>query len=325
MSLEKTFQDDNNKKRIQNFFDEASIFVPNKYIVLMYGEYVEKAIEYMQEGIAGKVKKDKNGNIIQDGNGNIIYDTNPISDSKLKGIAQTNFDRWVTNHYDNVGKFINLKWTCSSVTIPSVNSETEDGDYLIDSKKGIRYPLIKTHVKIQTLTMKILEDRKMMMYQFFNALTNQFHDPKVLKPTSSFHKLGILVIPLNAQEGLGQGNNPTFIINDATQSIINSFKNDNITSVASQVFEFNSAVLVNVEAITLSNKNKTALEYGVSFKVPNTFQGAFNYGLSGLANNTSDSRILNQKISNELSDSAKTVTDSGDYNTDTLEDSGLKS
>lgn len=304
MAIEKVFhEDDKIKKRVTNFFDQASIFVPNKFIVVLFGEYVESAIAYMQSKI------------------------DAITDSKLKGIASKNFDVWVLRHYDEVGKFVELKWTCSSVNIPSVNSETEDGDYLIDSRKGIRYPLIKTHVKIQTLAMRIIEDRKMMMYQFFNALTNQFHSPTVLKPTSSFHKLGVIVIPLNSSEGSGIKTKTNETI-DTFGQLKDSFNNNNIIGVPSQIFEFNSAVLTNVETINLSNKNKNPLEYGITFKVPNTFQGSFSAGLSGLRNNTSDRTINNKKLPGEISDSTtlkendsnqKSISDRFDYNVDALE------
>lgn len=299
MSIEKTFHDDNNKKRISNFFDEASIYVPNKYIVVMYGKYVEQAIAYMESK---------------------IYD-NSIHDSTLKSIAQTNFDKWIVNHYDEAGKFIDLKWTCSSVNIPSVNSETEDGDYLLDAKKGIRYPLIKTHVKIQTLTMKIIEDRKMMMYQFFNALTNQFHSPEVLKPTSSFQKLGIVIIPLNSQEDYNVPDiKNQFQSFRSFQEFRKSLIGNNITSKPSQIFEFNSAVLVNITSLNLSNKNKSPLEYDISFKVPNTFQGSFNYGLEGLANNTSDSIFGFNKVTGEDAGLKANATDSkSDFNSDNFD------
>lgn len=266
MSLENEFLKDKNvESRVNNFFDQASIYVPNKFIVLLFGEYVINAISKLEEYAR------RNNQVTV--NGNNVY--------------LQNFDRWKDIYFSNNGQYLDLKWTCSSVNIPNVNSETEDGDFLLDSIKGIRYPLIKTHQKIQTLTLKIKEDRHLMMYNFFNSLTNQFHVAKALKPRSSFHKMSLLVIALTQNEDA----NTTSV-----ENIVGDYLNKRIESIPGQVFEFNSAVLSNLEQINLTNETRNSLEYTVSFKVPNAFQSSFNTSIAGLRDNTSDASSLTDVI-----------------------------
>ncbi len=272
MALEGLFlNEDNIGKRVRNFFDQSSFYVPNKFIVALYGEYVTKAIAKM----ALDIEK---------------------SDITLRASYRQAFENWKNSYFIKNGEYVDLGWTCQGVTIPNVSSETEDGDFLLDAIKGIRYPLIKSHTKIQTLTLKIIEDRKIMMYQFFNALTNQFHVAKALKPRSSFHKLSIIVIALTQNESAGistvdQLVNRVLSLSEGTTPT-DQPNSTRITSIPGQIFEFNSAVLNNVDTINLSNNNKAPLEYNVSFKVPNTFQSSFNTALKGLRDNTSDQATL---------------------------------
>jgi len=205
------------------------------------------------------------------------------------------YEAWKKNFFNKDGNYVDLNWTCSGANIPKANSETEDGDYVLDSTKGIRYPLIKTHSKIQTLSLRITEDRKLMMYQFFNALTNQFHVPLALKPRSSFHKMSILIAVFTQHEGSGFGTNIPSNNTDKFGAMRDNVNKD-IRSIPSQIFEFNSAVLTNVDTLNLNNNNKGPLEYGVSFKVPNSFQNSFNTSIKGLRDNTSDRSILDASV-----------------------------
>jgi hypothetical protein len=269
MPLEDLYSNGGNvSKRVKNFFDQSSFYVPNKFIVALFGEYVDKAITKMST------------------------DIDKISDLSIRAMHRESFETWKATYFNKDGNYVDLNWACQGAVIPQANSETEDGDYVLDAVKGIRYPLIKTHAKIQTVSLRIIEDRKLMLYQFFNAIINQFHVPLALKPRSSFHKLSILIVALTQHEGSGFGTKQPKENSDNFKGL-RDFVNKDIRSIPGQVFEFNSAVLTNVDALNLNNNNKAPLEYNVSFKVPNSFQNSFNTSISGLRDNTSDRTTLN--------------------------------
>ncbi len=240
------------KNRIDKFFSDASIYVPNKYSVVLYGQYVENAIKSLQDTIEGS------------------------ANSELKNLNRVSFNKWKAVYYDTPGKFLDLRWACSSVSIPTITAETET-DYNIDSTKSIRYPLIKGY-KNGPLTMRVTEDSKLLFYQFFNALTNQFFNPKVLKPNSSFQKLNIAIGTFTANEKF----NP-------------EVKNPTSAAVA-QVFEFNSAVLMDFGNVELNSVSNTKLEYNIKFNVPNAFQSKFNSSLESIRDNTTDKAFLSKVI-----------------------------
>ncbi len=287
MNLQDKYIPDSSKnvisKRINNYFDNGSIYVPNKFIVLLYGEYVTKAIDSM------------------------IKDIDNQNQNDLKRINDINFTNWLKNFYFNGGNdpyfgCIDLGWACKDVSIPTSNSEFEE-DFVLDTIKQIRYPLIKSPVKIQNVSMTIVEDRHLMFYQFFNSLINQFFNPKVLKANSSFHKLNIAVVALTQTDQLPDEDNVVQteqvkstllekIFSDNSGNTPTPRKNKDVYAIPGNVFEFTSASLDKLENINLSNASKAPLEYRVNFKVPNSFQSSFNNELSGSLDKTSDSVLL---------------------------------
>lgn len=305
MTIEKAFYDgDQIPSRVKGFFnDDPSIYIPNKYIVLLFGDYVSKAIQTMIKKFSDA---SQNGDV-------------------AKVAQKASFDNWLKTHWDENGQYVDLKWTCKSISVPTVSSETEDNEYSIDTQKNIRYPLLKGHKLVENITMSVIEDKRLMMYQFFNALTNEFYDPLFLRPKSSFQKLGLVIVPLmNHEIAVDQDTRKSFPNFNAAAY------NSNVTSIvkdtAAQAFEFNSAVLTSMGTVNLDNSNRSnPLEYSVKFKVPNAFQGSFSTILSGLKNNSSDGALLQGLVLKEGSsaDTPKTI-DNMEFNASNFESKDLK-
>lgn len=260
---------DNTTQRVGTFFQEASAIIGNKYIVLLYGEYVTAAIQAMQANI------------------------NAISSStSLQTAYQNNFNKWLSVHYFPSGQYVDFRWVVESINLPAINSKINDTALNLDVSKSIRYPLLENYGGIQEITMKIVEDRKMMQYAFLNSLQNQFFNAIELKPNSSFHKVSIVVIPLIQNEGI----TPT-----GSKTSSNDIINKNIGSIPGQLFEYNSAVLTSLPKINLSNANNNEpLKYDIIFKVPNPFNSSFNTNLKGLRNDSSDKATIRSTLGQSL-------------------------
>ena len=206
------------EQRIDAFFSNSSIFVGNKFIVGFWGEYVNSALYYLLDY---SNKDPLRGNIPK------VY--------KNQNIYTVLFNKWYGNHVvpNSNDSEVDLKWACESVKIPSVGAKTRKG-FNIDTTKTIDYPLIEGHEGAKTITLNIVEDKKMMFYQFFNALQNQFFEPLILKPKSSYHKLGmyIAVIGGHQMDNLDLIEREDGVARETT-----------LEDIPMQVFEFNSVVM----------------------------------------------------------------------------------
>lgn len=278
-SIEKTM-----KERVDEFYGNASVYRTNKFLVGLYGEYVGKAIAKMEK--ESKIDSVSKNQKLSHG-GHVYNDA---------------FNNWKKVFYyaDNPPQ-VELKWACSNVTIPHTSSKISTENY-IDSIKSIKYPVIMGTSEGGKVVMEIREDKHLLWYQFFNAIINQFYSSQILKPKSSFQKVGIYIALLQEQ-----------FVNDVALTEFNKPRKDTIDTVVSQVFEFNSAVLSDISSMVIKNDSKDIMEYKVTFDVPNTFQGSFNDAFRGLRDNTSigiDSTML--------------MNGTTQYNTSAFESSKLK-
>lgn len=255
------------ESHINSFYDNASVYRPNKFFVGFFGEYVKMAVDKMEAKSKGKQ----------------VHGTN---------VYEREFNRWKKTFYTtlrhpvtgkNEGQ-IDMRWACAGITIPHTSSEIDTTQY-IDSLKSIKYPIIKgTESTGGEVVINVREDKNMMWYHFFNAMNNSFYRAQILKPRSSFQKVSIYVVPVQEQFVNAPANNENGVPRTSP-----------IDFVTSQVFEFNSAVLKKIGSFEMKNDNKEILEYKVTFTAPNTFQGSFNETYRGLADNTTcgfDSNML---------------------------------
>lgn len=238
------------KQNIDEFYENASVYRPNKYFVGFFGEYVKLAVEKMGKGAKS---------------GNVIHGSHIHLDA---------FNAWKQLFYHDDAEQIDMRWACAEITIPHTTSTILTPTYL-DSIKSIQYPIITGTGKTSELKIKVRDDKHLMWYQFFNSLNNCFYRAQILKPRSSFQKVSIYVAPVQEQ-----------YVGSLYTDEFNKPRKDSIDNVVSQVFEFNSAVLKDIASMNLKNDNKEILEYMVTFNVPNTFQGSFNNTYKGLRDNT---------------------------------------
>lgn len=279
-TLQKSMQE-----RVDLFLTNATIFKPNKYFVGFYGPYLDEAIAKLTEEV-----------------NEMGRDTPKIQ--KNTAVHKKALDRWLKLYYDSEEKVLDLKWACSNVTVPHVEPGTKS-DTTIDAIKTINYPLIQTYGKTKIVKLNIVEDRNMMMYQFFNALVNRFFSPQILKPKSSFQKLGMYIAVVQEDWVNSQGVNGTYnIVNEDRATIRDAILED----VTVQIFEFNSVVPKGISDFTFSSETPTKkMEFSIGFEVPNTFQDSFKTTFKGLRNNTADPVFL-QPLD------ASTLTPDGKYN-----------
>lgn len=264
-SLEKTME-----TRITEFYGNSSIYRPNKFLVGFYGEYVDQAVNKL--GLDSRTERNPNNQF----NGN-------IKQEKGTDINNQALNLWKSRHYSQSDSQVELKWACSDVNIPSVQTRVES-QLMIDSIKSIEYPLVMGHTGIQQVTIEITENRNLMFYQFFNALMNRFFTPQILKPRSSIHKLGMYIAVLQEDFVIPQGIQE----NDVQRT-------KDLDAVVSQVFEFNSIVIKGIPELNFNNNIKGPLKYSIKFDVPNAFQGSFKTSktsFKGLRNNTSDTGFI---------------------------------
>lgn len=246
------------KENIDSFYDNASVYRPNKYFVGFFGEYVKMAVDKMEAKSKGK-----------QAHGTQVYDR---EFKRWKETFYSVFEHPVTKKTEGQ---IDMRWACAGITIPHTTSEIDNTQY-IDSLKSIKYPIIKgTASTGGEVVINVREDKTMMWYHFFNAMNNSFYRAQILKPRSSFQKVSIYVAPVQEQ-----------FVNTPSNKENGTPRADTIDIVASQVFEFNSVVLKTISSFEMKNDNKEILEYKVTFTAPNTFQGAFNETYRGLADNT---------------------------------------
>jgi hypothetical protein len=292
-------------QRIEYFYNRASILANNKFLVGLYGEYVKSALDKMYE--YAQFTGDPTNKT-----------TKLINDKQL---YVTQLENFLADHANPKGDFreIELKWTAKGISIPNVKTTTETS-LNIDAIKTLYYPLVKGHEATGKIVVNIVENRTMTMYHFFNALTNQFFNPKILKPRSSFQKLSMYVIVLNGEqyENVQDILSTTRYMDENVMSTTKWMENGvlktqankeqvlktktmvvgeetkrYIESIPLQVFEFNSIVPINISDISLSSAEPKKVEYTVTFEAPNLFQSSFNTlnEFAYLRDNSSDALI----------------------------------
>lgn len=263
---------------LNNFYRNSTIYVPNKYSVILYGPAVRNAMSVLRKSSEATRTDVKN----------------PINGDGATGhrpIDLESFKRWEHYHYhksffkeysgypfSNKTKSINgavhLKWACNNVNIPTLDSqEADDKEITMDTFKNIKFHIVGDADANKALTLSVTEEKGMMWYQFFNALGNQFFNAKALIPRDSLHKLSALVVPLISSE------------------------DDDITSrmkfEKGQIFEFNSIIYTGMgNTLKFSNDTETPLTYNVSFTCPNSFQQTFKKEEKGMLNRAHDDNYL---------------------------------
>lgn len=248
---------------MEKFYHAARGHLVNKYHVGFWGPYVDEALRIM----------DRNSYADKYSLTNVKTFKN-TTDAYLKAA----FNQWADMFYDRESKVLNMYWAAKSVKVGEAKAKPKDVSGL-DTTKGMMYPLIQGDQGPQTLNITVVDDPYMMWYQFFNALYNAQFSPLVLKARSTWHKINI-AIDLYAESttmvrsSLGQyATEQTPFITDASLS---------------QMFEFNSAILLSAPSITMSYDVNNPYTFNLSFKYPNAFQGTFKQQLRYLRDNTCD-------------------------------------
>lgn len=253
--------------RIETFYNNGSILTNNKYIVGLYGENVKKAIDKMSKKASGRLNSEETKTTPE----NSLFKGRENSLIIPKTTYEIMFNRWkLTFAPSKDNDEVELRWTASKVVIPTTQAVTE-ATHAMDSTKSLWYPIIKSVGKTSKVTLTIVEERGMGMYQFFNALMNQFFSTQVLKPKSSFQKLAMYIIILNGE-------------------YIEHNKKTHIIDIPLQIFEFNSIVPKGISDLTFeSGETPNIISFTVDFDVPNVFQGSYaSTTMKGLMDRTSD-------------------------------------
>jgi hypothetical protein len=308
------------KSQLDFFESNGSIYTPNKYSVTLYGEYVELAIlelwretdhlhnletlsriaekrGWSKERIEKTLKNFKDPRIHKEVAEAGRYQKDLVSFLSKHAII----DGGGAPKPDSDVLGIELLWTCKSVTIPQPKAKITQ-EVSIDSMKGISYPLIQGVDPSISVKLQLIEDRKMMIYQFFNALQNQFFNTEFLRAKSSFQKLGIGIKTYHTGDYetdvgalVDRYNQP--VEDEDNRATVSNGTNNKPSDVGhdlvqSQRFEFNSIVIESLDDIKLTNDVGSMLEYGISFRCPNPFQKEFSEQmLQGIRNNTSYSTL----------------------------------
>lgn len=251
---------------LQNFYNKASGFVPNKFHIGFSGEYVEKALTIMQVNCAG----DKYTNAPKLFNGSAYL------------LEQ--FNMFIKDHWDNEKRILNMLWNCKSVTLPKPTLAVEAIDSL-DSMKDLTFQMPK---KVQTgsLTLNVVENNSLMWFNFFNAMFNSQISPLVLRPKSGFHKIDIEVELLNGAiaNDWAVDKNKAALAAYAPWLPYSPGTRANLDVI--QLSEYNSVVLKAAPTIDPNNEHMDLASFTVEFLVPNTINGAFKKSDRGLHDNT---------------------------------------
>jgi len=261
-------------ERINDFYGNSTLFKNNMFYVGLWGEYVQSTIAELEQ--TSRVDPSM-GNLDKKQSTKNVY------------TFENALNRWKDLYWRGANTEVELKWTCSAIQIPTIESKIDEGRaYSIDAIKPIQYPLISDYGGMKTVTLTIVEDRNMMMWHFFNTLHNQFYSTNVLKPKSSFHKIGMYCAVMQ-----GDVLPATTITQEEKLDPLGNMMEDGsrregiITDVPMMVYEFNSVVVTNVAAPEFSHENINKVSFKVTLQVPNTFQGSFKTTFRGLANNSS--------------------------------------
>jgi len=263
--------------RIEQFYNNGSILVDNKYIVGLYGENVKNAISKMEK----ESKRIPASNTPTINQKQIFRGRNDGIKIPLNTYERM-FTRWkdtfVTKKKER--DEVELRWAVNNVRIPMVTPIIIN-DFAMDTIKSLWYPIITGAKANGTITLTIVEERGMGMYQFFNALMNQFFVPQVLKPKSSFQKVSMYIIILNGEY--------------ITTKTSDKKSKTNIIDIPLQVFEFNSIVPKTISKLTFKQDEKAdKVTFNISFDAPNIFQGTYkSTTMKGLMDNTTDTTHFN--------------------------------
>ena len=170
---------------LENFYNQSTVYVPNKYSVILYGPAVRNTMSVLRKSSeAGRT------NVLRGlGDGG----------SGHREVDETSFKRWESYHYEK-GKSIHysgypgaqeqlmsngavhMKWACSNITVPTLDTQESDDKIVMDTFKNIKFHIIGDVDSNAQLKMTVTEEKGMMWYQFFNALGNQFFNAKALIP-----------------------------------------------------------------------------------------------------------------------------------------------
>lgn len=248
---------------VNDFYSNNSIFIPNKFMVGFYGSYITEAMNELSQ----ESKK-----------------------AGFDGAFIENFQNFKANHYITDGNILELKWLCSTISLPTPTPVVES-NFNIDTLKGIKYPLIKGYGSAPSeINLTLVENRRLQGFQFFNTLMNRFFIPQLFRARSSFHKLNMYVAVLNGdytKAGVGRDLERYAYSTDSRSLVA-------IDDIPLQVFEFNSIVPTSIGKVTLTNASKPdSLSYGISFLAPDPFQGAYNTTFKGLRDNTTGKILSN--------------------------------
>lgn len=244
-------------QHITDFYDGNSVFVPNKFMVGFYGQYINETMSVLYN----ESKKNAWGSSFKE-----------------------NFDLFKARHFMDRDKVLELKWLCSSITLPTPKPVIESS-FNIDTIKGIHYPLIKGYGSGPSeIQLTITENRQLHAFQFFNTLMNRFFNPQLFRAKSSFQKLAMYVAVINGDYTNAGSGRDLSRYGYSTDSRSHTAIDD----IPLQVFEFNSAVLTGIGSVTLENASKpNVLTYTITLSIPDPFQGAYNTTFKGLRDNTS--------------------------------------
>lgn len=317
--------------RINLFYDKASILVDNKYIVGLYGDNIEKAVRKMRKASGERQLQNKKETkkIFEQRVDRPTNTTTPVLEPALpENTYSKMLKRWesifLTINDGGVPDEVELRWAVKNVKIPTVKPVINT-DFSLDHTKNLWYPVVTGLQKTDKVTLTIVEERGMGMYQFFNALMNEFYFTRVLKPKSSFHKLAMYVIILNgeyikSEAGLDLAN---FNVANPRSKLGLTEEKTHIIDIPLQVFEFNSIVPTDIGSLTFKADSPSLVTFDVTFEAPNIFQGSYkSTTMKGLMDGTTDSSLFNSAATdkNEILDTV------GEYKHDvfTLKDSQLK-
>lgn len=256
MSIDFNFNKALTKGELNNFYNESTIHIANKFDVVLRGPYVECAIEYLRAR------------------------SNAVS-SEETAINKAKFNRWESNHVEEIAGFkgIKFKWACKDISIPTARirtqSDANENGLILDTQRNMKYVYSKGYEKHLPLNMTIVEDTSMMWYQFFNALTNTYFSSKVHTARDSIHKMGLDVFPYLNRPKITEYVTPGY--------------NDRRAHDDGPLFEFNSITYSGMGGdIQFSQSASEGQTYSVSFVVPNPFQGVFKEDRKGMTNTVND-------------------------------------
>jgi hypothetical protein len=262
---------------LESFFSESSVYIPNRYIVHIGGEHINKAINELMS--ADRRLDDKGGSPYtvkeytferRGEDGTIIRETQSIK------VYEKELEHFLTNHVresdSGDGLCINMRWACQDVSVPILKPKIETASssrgIMVDPTKNMTASYVKEYEKGGIITMSVLEQEGMMFYHFFNILTNILIESESYNPTDSIHKLWVKIF-LYEQPLMGG--------------------KDFLTT---PLFEFNSVLYDGMSNLSFSHSETVPSKYKVNLKITSPFQKAFKDEATGMENRIKDEGAL---------------------------------